>query len=91
MAYTNIIFDDITWIVDFKVPLQVAFDIYLDNFERIEFEFGDWSQISGNAPTVTPGVSQGTPLKKSHLEIMEWEWVQKMEVRTNYHHTFMRR
>jgi hypothetical protein len=41
LAYTNIIFDDITCIVDFKVPLQVAFGIYLENFERIEFEFWD--------------------------------------------------
>jgi hypothetical protein len=28
MTYTNIIFDDITCLSDFNVPLQVAFDIF---------------------------------------------------------------
>jgi hypothetical protein len=57
MAYTNIIFYDITCIAYFKVPLQVAFGIYLEKFERIEFEFGQMTWIRVNASIVTPGVS----------------------------------
>jgi hypothetical protein len=35
MACKNIILDDITCIADFNVPLQVAFGIYLQKFEKI--------------------------------------------------------
>jgi hypothetical protein len=48
MGYTNIILDDITCIADFKVPSQVAFDIYLVEFKRFEFELGLMTWIRVN-------------------------------------------
>jgi hypothetical protein len=57
MGYTNIILDSITCIADFNVPLQVPFGIYLEKFERIEFEFGHMTWIIVNDSIVTPWVS----------------------------------
>jgi hypothetical protein len=57
MAYTNIIFDDITCIPDFRVPLQVTFGIIERKFKIIGFELVQMAWISSNDSTVTPGVS----------------------------------
>jgi hypothetical protein len=40
MGYTNIIFDDINFIAEFNVPLQVAIGTFGRKLERLEFEFG---------------------------------------------------
>jgi hypothetical protein len=60
-ACTNIILDDITCIVDFNVPLQVAILILGENLKDFNLNLDlilDWV----NDTKLTPGVSQPNPL-----------------------------
>jgi hypothetical protein len=72
MAYTNIIFDDITCIPDFRVPLQVTFGIIERKFKIIEFELVQMTWISSNDSTVTQGCQLAYIQNVSDISAHNW-------------------